>query len=87
MLRADLTLKIRTINGSGQASEDTEYYRGNLMRRNFENGYQVVDFSTGRSFSVDLENKEYHPSDGAKMEQVVDPSHKVFVETTCSAAR
>jgi len=65
----------------------TEYYKGNLMRRDFGPGYQVVDFSTGRSFSVDLEKKEYYPFDGARMamKRVIDPSHKIFIETTCSA--
>jgi hypothetical protein len=86
-LRADLTLKIRTIAGGGQTTEATEYYKGNLMRRDFGTGYQVVDFSSGRSFSVDLEKKEYYPFDGSKMavKQVIDPSHKIFMEATCSA--
>ena len=87
MLRADLTLKIRTIAVAGRTTEITEYYKGNLMRRDFGPGYQVVDFSTGRSFSVDLEKKEYYPFDGARMamKRVIDPSHKIFIETTCSA--
>jgi hypothetical protein len=33
MLRADLTLKIRTIAGAGRATETTEYYKGKHMRR------------------------------------------------------
>jgi hypothetical protein len=87
MLHADLTLKIRTIAGEGQTTETTKYYKGNLMRRDFDSGYQVVDFSAGRSFSVDPEKKEYYPFDGAKMamKRVIDPSHKIFVEVTCSA--
>jgi|GEM_PF-4174849 len=87
MLHADLTLKIRTISGAGQATETIEYYKDNLMRRDFGPGYQVVDFSTGRSFSVNPEKKEYYPFDGAKMQikQVIDPSHKFLIEVTCSA--
>ena len=87
MLRADLKLKIRTIAAEGRTTETTEYYKGNFMRRDFGPGYQVVDFSTGRSFSVDPEKKEYYPFDGAKMvpKRVIDPRHKIFIETSCSA--
>jgi hypothetical protein len=87
ILRADLTVKIRTIAGTGQTTETTEYYKGNLMRRDFGPGYQVVDVSTGRSFSVDPGKKEYYPFDGAKMvmKRVIDPSHKIFIEVSCSA--
>jgi hypothetical protein len=86
-LRADLTLKVRTIASAGRATEITEYYKGNLMRREFGAGYQVVDFSSGRSFSVDPEKKEYYPFDGRRMamKQVIDPAHKILVETACSA--
>ncbi len=87
VLHADLTLKIRTITGTGRTSESTEYYKGDLMRRDFASGYQVIDFSTGRSFSVDPKKEEYYPFDGARLaiKRVVDPSRKIFVETTCSA--
>ena len=88
MLRADLTIQVRTMSGdAGRASETIEYYKGNLMRRDFGKGYQVIDFSTGRSFSVDSSKKEYYPFDGSKLavKQVVDPSHKIFIEVTSSA--
>jgi hypothetical protein len=87
MLNADLTLKVRTTGSAGRTSEATEYYKGNLMRRDFGSGYQVVDFSTGRSFSVAPEKKEYYPFDGSKLatKQVVDTSHKIFIESICSA--
>jgi hypothetical protein len=87
LLSADLMLKIRTTAGAGRTSETTEYYKGHLMRRDYGTGYQVVDFSTGRSFSVNPEEKEYYPFDGAKMamKRVVDPSHKIFIDSTYSA--
>ena len=87
MLRADLTLKVRTTAAAGQTSETTEYYKGNLMRIDFGTGYQVVDNSTGRSFSVEPEKKEYYPFDRSKIttKEVVDTSHKIFIESTCSA--
>lgn len=87
ILRADLMLKVRTIAGSGQVSETTEYYKGNLMRRDFGSGYQVVDFSNGHSFSVDPLKREYYPFDGSKLKskRVVDSSHKIFIDATFSA--
>jgi len=87
LLRADMKLTIRTTPSAGPTHESTEYYKGHLIRRDFATGYQVVDFSTGRSFSVDSAKKEYYPFDGARlaMKQVVDPARKVFTETTCSA--
>ena len=84
MLRADLTLKVRTIAGTGQASEATEYYKGNLMRRDFGTGYQVIDFSTGRGFTVDPAKREYYPFEKQAIKRIVDPSHKIFIEATCS---
>ncbi len=87
MLRADLTLKVRTMGATGPSSETTEYYKGNLVRSDFGTSYQVIDFSTGRGFTVDPAKREYYPFDRSKqaMMQVVDPSHKIFIEATCSA--
>ena len=86
LLRADLTINVRNTSDVGRASETTEYYKGNLMRRDFGDGYQVIDFSTGRSFSVDSSKREYYPFDGSKLvKQVVDPSHNIFIEVTSSA--
>lgn len=85
ILPADLTIKVRTIAGNGQARETTEYYKENLMRRDFGPTYQLIDFSTGRSVTVDPAKKEYYPFDGSKAStaRVVDPSQKFFIETTC----
>lgn len=57
ILPADLTIKVRTIAGNGQASETTEYYKDSLMRRDFGFTYQVIDFSTRRSVTVDPAKK------------------------------
>jgi hypothetical protein len=86
-MRADLTIKVRTIGDAGSVTESTEYYKGDFMRRDFGDSYQVIDFSTGRSFSVDSSKKEFYPFVGSKLAvtRVVDPSHIISVEVTSSA--
>lgn len=82
-----MTIKIRTITDSGQANETTEYYKGDRMRRDFAGGYQVIDFSSGQSFSVDIAKREIYPFDGSKhaIKKVVNPAHRILVESPCSA--
>jgi len=87
ILRADLTLKIRSTSGTHPPTEGTVSYQGDRMRRDFGPTYRVVDFSTGLSFTVDPAKREYFPFDGkatTRMKRVVDPASKLFNEMAYS---